>query len=405
MERILPIPELLSESPYKVTGSTEHARTDVVNNTMEVPVDDSPNSRYTRIHELAHVKWTPPLTPEAWAKRVGTRADLMQIAEDARINMLTALAGVENRRKAPYPSTDAHNLARYVAGWPWSQAWTNPRWAKIDALVRPLIDAAGPPNKSTFTPRLARSLETLIPTMLPEDRTIYVRHASPETVGLAHTWGAMTIRTDLPMQWAPTAIRSRKRKRHARTTTGWIPSQTHRIFTDGKIFQRKSWLPSLGGTVLVDLSGSMCLSVEQIMALLAKRPSATIAGYNGTGPEGWLYMLARKMQAVNEPSAIAEILQHKGNIVDGPALRWLAEQEEPRIWVSDGGITGIQDFGASEAMVDETKSIRRVARIKRLDTIDAVLEAFTPAKDAPSPWLHYGPRPHFEPTFTELTDS
>jgi hypothetical protein len=30
-------------------------------------------------------------------------------------------------------------------------------------------------------------------------------------------------------------------------------------------------------------------------------------------------------------------------VIDGPALHWLAKQSHPRIWVSDGQVTGVND--------------------------------------------------------------
>jgi hypothetical protein len=36
-----------------------------------------------------------------------------------------------------------------------------------------------------------------------------------------------------------------------------------------------------------------------------------------------------------------------GNVIDGPVLEWLNKQKHPRIWICDGGVTGVNDVVAS----------------------------------------------------------
>jgi hypothetical protein len=64
--------------------------------------------------------------------------------------------------------------------------------------------------------------------------------------------------------------------------------------------------------------------------------------------------------------------QH-GNVVDGPALRWLARQPEPRIWISDGHVTGIADQPSSDLAVDAIHICRK-ARITRAEKTDIVTD-------------------------------
>jgi hypothetical protein len=61
-----------------------------------------------------------------------------------------------------------------------------------------------------------------------------------------------------------------------------------------------------------------------------------------------------------------------GHIVDVPCLEWLAKQRGPRIWVSDGRVTGCRDQG-SETLRRRSKQICRRARIHRAENAqDAV---------------------------------
>ena len=55
-----------------------------------------------------------------------------------------------------------------------------------------------------------------------------------------------------------------------------------------------------------------------------------------------------------------------GNIVDGPALEWLAKQAEPRIWISDAAVTGINEV-QHPVLVAEVQRTQLMARITRLD--------------------------------------
>jgi hypothetical protein len=62
-----------------------------------------------------------------------------------------------------------------------------------------------------------------------------------------------------------------------------------------------------------------------------------------------------------------------GNVVDGPALQWLARQKAPRVWVSDGGVTGMNDQTAVNLQI-EAERIVAMAHIKRVPTLADYLE-------------------------------
>jgi len=62
-----------------------------------------------------------------------------------------------------------------------------------------------------------------------------------------------------------------------------------------------------------------------------------------------------------------------GNIVDGPALKWLSKQITARLWVSDGLVTGKHD-AASINLAIECQNICHRAGIKRVEKSDAVCD-------------------------------
>src|SRR5947209_8372180 len=79
-----------------------------------------------------------------------------------------------------------------------------------------------------------------------------------------------------------------------------------------------------GGSVLIDASGSMGLDVGDIWEIVELVAGATVAAYAGDGREGTLRILARGGRGVCQGDCAADL--GSGNIIDGPALRWLARQ-------------------------------------------------------------------------------
>ncbi len=128
-------------------------------------------------------------------------------------------------------------------------------------------------------------------------------------------------------------------KKWKATEEGVFPRYPHRYFVDGRVFGRRGKVP--GGTVVIDASGSMSLSVKQITAMVECAPGCTVACYSGTGKGGVLRVLAAGGKRVAEKYCAAP--NGYGNIVDFPALHWAYKQAHPRIWVSDAVVTGIND--------------------------------------------------------------
>jgi hypothetical protein len=119
---------------------------------------------------------------------------------------------------------------------------------------------------------------------------------------------------------------------------GYNPKFIHRWASDKQIFKQKQNV--LGGTILIDASGSMSFSGQDILEIMSLLPAVTIAMYNGYGNSGDLRIIGRNGMRVTEE--YINDWSGGGNVVDGPALKWLATMPERRIWVSDMYI-----FGAS----------------------------------------------------------
>ena len=117
----------------------------------------------------------------------------------------------------------------------------------------------------------------------------------------------------------------------------------YRLFGDRRVFARplRNRAPA-GGTVLIDVSGSMALTAVHIDGIIAAVQAATlVAMYSGSGDRGELRVVVR-----NGRRAAPRDLEPYGggNIVDLPALEWLARQPAPRVWISDGYVTGCGDI-------------------------------------------------------------
>ena len=68
---------------------------------------------------------------------------------------------------------------------------------------------------------------------------------------------------------------------------------------------------------------------------------------------------------------VKDASRFSGNVVDGPALVWLAKQQEPRLWVSDGHVTGCNDNTCIDLAADAERVCRK-GNIQRVHKASAV---------------------------------
>jgi hypothetical protein len=125
---------------------------------------------------------------------------------------------------------------------------------------------------------------------------------------------------------------------------GVVPKNMHRMTTDKKVFTSKKSV--LGGSLMIDFSGSMGLSEQDAREIIDYLPAANIAGYVGYGYaiddyDGMIQIIAKDGRI--DTNAIRNMNEFGQNSVDLEALKWLAEQPEPRIWVSDQQVVGVND--------------------------------------------------------------
>jgi hypothetical protein len=157
--------------------------------------------------------------------------------------------------------------------------------------------------------------------------------------------------------------------------TGTLIRTTSRWFSDKAIFRGAARTP--GGTVLVDTSSSMKLDAAGVDRILRHAPGATlIAMYSGKAGKGELRIVARLGRRVANDGLVP---YGEGNLIDLPALKWLAAQPGPRIWLSDGRVTGERDW-ASGVIARQCYLVCRRHGIRRVETAEeagALLEGRT----------------------------
>ena len=152
---------------------------------------------------------------------------------------------------------------------------------------------------------------------------------------------------------------------------GVNPKYMNRWCVDKKVFKQKQRV--YGGTILIDASGSMHFSGQDILDIMQLLPAVTIAMYNDNRSGAWdtgsLRIIGQNGKRVNQE--YLDKYTGGGNLVDGPALKWLSKQPPKRIWVSDMYVFGLHNHN-SENLLKDCIEICKRSGITRLANIDEV---------------------------------
>lgn len=142
-------------------------------------------------------------------------------------------------------------------------------------------------------------------------------------------------------------------KKKLASQTGKFPRRIHRLISDPhkRVFDRT--VKGRGGIVVIDASGSMSMSRDELRGVVLSAPGCTVMTYSVMG--NWSINENGEAVAVN-----AWVLADKGRIcddmpfssgqangVDLPALEWAVSNRPrsntPIVWVCDGHVTGVGD--------------------------------------------------------------
>jgi hypothetical protein len=158
-----------------------------------------------------------------------------------------------------------------------------------------------------------------------------------------------------------TRHRRRALRRVRPAQCGTVMRFPSRLLTDPmqRAFARKA--PETGGVIVIDQSGSMDVTVEELDGLLRNAPDALIVGYShrpgdaGETPNVWLLAMDGRVAGQARTGNI-------GNGVDGPVLQWAARAAapgEPVIWVTDGQVTDSHDHPCHSLTVQCAQLVQR----------------------------------------------
>lgn len=388
------MPEALDGHRWTVEEGCGSCNT--VTRSLLVPMGENSSDRFIRNHEMAHAKITPRHSASKLVEKYGLSMDAMQVCEDLRVHRFLSTRGIDCSGALLEPEielcierskTSVRKLALLLVASLYTDDY--PRAVSVlrtrineDALntlleqIR-LVDRRMSTARNLFRPigfrnatvPAAKLFDALFPAS--EDLTtppataavpleVLVTSGRKVPTTRAVTWGKLSI-ANLPS----TFLRRLPRVTDHRTyrDEGAALVAPWRLPVDGRIFRRCK--PQPGGTVLIDGSGSMNLSQKQLAHMVSIAPMSTVAIYSGQSTSGTLTIIGKKGRFADQ-DGIAKARVGSGNIVDGPALEWLGKQHEPRIWVSDGFVTGKHDRScvdlAAEAMALCHKyGIRRIA--------------------------------------------
>jgi hypothetical protein len=350
-----------------------------IQGTLDVVVNHFMMARSNRdIAEL--LLWQGGLCPELprWiAANLYIRAEGLSNVSLMRMSLLARRTDLTGDDLALLDQTSGR-----LARWGAQSLPLSPREFRL--LLRNLQSRFGPDSPDAENP-LARMMADFLPDWLdPED---YLAGAGPSMRTGVRMKGQREGKDSIP--WGPMDILTPPLTHSCRNLPGMtkrklvcgytgafrFPSRALLPAADGRAFTLRRPRSAHGGTLLIDCSGSMSDQVthERLMSVLARSPGATIGLYAGrpTNKSGSLLIAAR-----NGMHADREALDDwagSGNVVDGPALKWLARQRTPRVWVSDGGVTGLNDQTAINLQV-EADTIVAMAHITRVPTLDDYLE-------------------------------
>ena len=199
-----------------------------------------------------------------------------------------------------------------------------------------------------------------------------------------------TVRSDSSLcdQWEPLIVSKpllelnhtgKMGRRTIATNTGRQPHNISRLITDPdkRIFKRKT--KALGGVVVVDASGSMSLSQEELQRIMRSSAGCTVIMYSSDSPAREPYpnvwVLARNGRQVRH---IPD--RPGGNGVDAPALLYSVQFRKhswtPIVWISDGQVTGKRD-SRSAALDADIRRISARHNIVRVENCEEAVRLLT----------------------------
>ena len=222
---------------------------------------------------------------------------------------------------------------------------------------------------------------------LNKDDIKKVNPVAPQGSNAVPQWAELKVRKLALTRHAPGGL-GRKRRAH---DMGRNPRRIQNALSDPykRIFDATK--KGNGGVVLIDGSGSMSLTTEDIVKIVDSAHGATVAVYSADSANinDNLLILAEKGKMVQSLPP-----RNGGNGVDGPALKWAIQQRQhakaPVVFITDGAVHGLgQGYNDLLAMdcINMVLKHRVIVRANVAEGVKALEEIKAGRK--PARWFPY----------------
>jgi hypothetical protein len=186
------------------------------------------------------------------------------------------------------------------------------------------------------------------------DREAIQRHSKNLIDGAGRGNGAKVRWQPVVLQHLPLTITVQGAigRKRVSSNVGRNPRRIHRMLIDPerRIFDK--YVKAQGGVVVIDLSGSMSLSRDEVKEMMLACAGVTVIGYSGYyggTEEPNTYILADKGKICAELPRI-----HGGNACDLPVVEYAVQRKQnpkaPVVWITDGYTYG---WSGSAGYLDE----------------------------------------------------
>ncbi len=404
--------------------------TDWKSKTLSAPIGDSVLARGVRYHELIHTLVSPASIEPAFYDQLALTQTAVEVSEEMRVNQI-GLKGVSGDiSDCIYSLSDGteqhsadfavkHNdwvnavalmTATYGTGvyrdvkrrlrkheaWKDNISAVDKTLGTINKKLKLWEEAGTTPEKCGWTDSKGHSHETVLPSSflrgtLPLAQAVMVMMTTPPTpenktkkskvfAGLPNgdpkiSWQLLKMGMSKLTQPSAKFIGRKK----IASVTGKSIRHPERLFTDPerRLFSRD--VKGAGGVLVVDCSGSMRLSHEDLCEILRLSPGCTVIGYSSGGcsnPNNCFYF-AKNGKRVSE-NHLYDIINGfgGGNGVDLPALvfanRHRTNKKDFLLWISDGWVTGEGDEHSHGLVMECVSFLEKANGVNVRDAEEAI---------------------------------
>ena len=396
------------------TTSRGGASCNLTERVLRVPRGVDEVSRVVRAHELMHIRISPfrsehaPLDAEVTERAI-------ECAEEFRVNHLLTSVGFDT--SILRDGSERPGGLRVASAGQWDEAVcfflavlgtggeadylrgirsAQPSWpTALRAIKKKVLTLVGELDATQIG--ATRLGEAGVPQGF-EDVTIPIARVLSRSMGAAAPDDAESLRVfrrslEAGSRRAPSGVFAslvfddagdyivrRRRGAHRRVrpaTCGTVMRFPGRLLTDPmqRAFARLA--PVAGGVIVIDQSGSMDVTAQELDSLLGSAPDALIVGYShrpgdaGRTPNAWI--LARQGRVVTQARS-----GNVGNGVDGPVLRWAlraAGPSEPVVWVTDGQVTDSHDHPCHSLSLECARLVQRhrIRMVRSLNEVEGAI--------------------------------